>query len=337
MRGLLLVLPLALGRECGKKEIFKQDITGCTSLRHVDNIHGSAKWLGRALHKNADLETIDLHHTFLDDDDATELAFGLRGNTKLHRLAMHNNKITDAGARAIGEALAENTALTTLRLSSNAVSDDGAAGLALGLKANTALRRLDLYFNLVGDQGAKELAMALHENHALRTLNLDSNRVGDDGAMALAAALPVNHGLAQLTLAYNKVKNDGALALEKAARADAPLQKLSLGQNKGVYGDAVETISALTRDLAERQKLADWLAETELADGVATPALLSPFAAPVQKLGAYRKAGLVALKGMGKSALEAHAALAALSVEQKARLVPLLLRRADEAAAPDEL
>jgi len=250
---------------------------------------------------------------------------------------MHNNKITDVGARAIGEALGENHALTSLTLSSNGISDDGAAGIAAGLKRNTALRHLNLYFNLVGDKGAQALAAALHENHALRTLSLDSNRVGDEGALALAKALPLNHGLWQLTLVRNTFKNEGAMALVAAAHADAPMCDLSVHHNRGVYGEAAEAVDALKPVLKERQALATFLRDEQLADGIDQPALLSPFAAPVRELRAHHKDGLVALRHTDAAALGQHAALAKLSAAQKDVLVPLLLRRAQEAAQRDEL
>jgi len=74
-------------RECGQEEIDKQDITGCVSVRHMEYIgHQQAVWLGHQLKENDLLETLDLHHTRIGDDDAISLAEGLRGNTKLHRL-----------------------------------------------------------------------------------------------------------------------------------------------------------------------------------------------------------------------------------------------------------
>ena len=76
------------GRECGQQEIDQQDIAGCVSVSHMKHIgHRNAVWLGEQLKNNTVLETLDLHHTFIGDDDAISLAVGLRGNTALNRAA----------------------------------------------------------------------------------------------------------------------------------------------------------------------------------------------------------------------------------------------------------
>ena len=77
----------SVGKQCGKEELDKKDITGCTSLLHLKHLgHREAVWLGDALHHNPDLEFLDLHHTRIGTDDAVSLAAGLENNTKLKRL-----------------------------------------------------------------------------------------------------------------------------------------------------------------------------------------------------------------------------------------------------------
>jgi len=338
---LLLLLPLALARHCGQKELDAHSIDGCTSFEHLKLLgSGNAVWLGDALHHHNDLELLDLHHTKVYDPDALALAAGLKNNTVLRRLAMHNNRITDVGCKAIAEALMENSALTFLSLSSNGIGDEGAAALGEMLKHNHALRRLDLYFNLINDEGGVAIAEGLKHNHALRVLHLDSNRIGDATAKALAEAIKVNQGLAELTIMFNNVKNDGALAMVEAVSGSTSMHTLEMGHNRHVIGEATEALAALREDhLVGRKELAEWLMEEGLTDmegkkeqdpkhpttaaeefGHHGPALHSPFAAAVKELRPHTPEGLLKLSALLKedeAALHSHDATAHLTEEQR--------------------
>ena len=330
------------GRECGQAQLDAKDISGCVSLTHMKYIgHGGAVWLAEALHNNSDLELLDLHHARVGDTDALALADGLRNNRALLRLALHNNKIGDTGAAAIGTALAENTALEFLSLSSNAVSDRGVVGIAQGLRNNTVLRRLDLYFNLVSDAGVSALAEALSPKSGLRMLHLDSNTVGDAGAKSLANALDRGAPLGELTLTYNRLRNNGAKQLLAAARASKALHAMALSHNQMLHGEDAVQVAQLNDELKPRKELAGWLVSAGLAEwmGSTGPPLLSPFAAPVSKLEAHTRSGLLALRHMKAGQLTAHPALATLGAEDRKRLGETLLREVGAAAAAshDEL
>ena len=74
-------------RDCGQAEVDARDISGCITVLHMSYLgHTGAVWLGDALHHNVNLETLDLHHTKIGDDDAYSLAAGLQNNTHLKRL-----------------------------------------------------------------------------------------------------------------------------------------------------------------------------------------------------------------------------------------------------------
>ena len=351
----LLLAGPALCRECGQAEIDARDITGCSTVLHMKNLgHRGALWLGDSLHHNPNLEFLDLHHTFIADDDAEALADGLHNNTHLKRLAMHNNRITDKGAAALGRALAHNNALEFLSLSSNGVGDAGAAGLAEGLKANHALRRLDLYFNLVGDKGAVAFAEALEVNTALRTLHLDTNSVGELGGLSLCEAIGGRGGgwlasapppkvFAELTFLYNHLSNLAAEACIDAAAANPYLHKLELGHNHALRGPTKERVkSEHDPRMKERMQMATWIVDNELIvdhwHSPEGPPLATPYAAAVIALKLHTKEGLLALKHDNAAALAARAELQSIRDEAKReKLVAAILKGVAALSAHDEL
>lgn len=356
----LLLAASADARECGQEEINARDITGCSTVLHMKNLgHQGAIWLGDALHHNPHLEFLDLHHTFIGDDDAQAIAYGLHNNSYLKRIALHNNRIFDAGAKALGDALAHNDALEFLSLSSNGVGDKGAAALAEGLKANSRLRRLDLYFNLVSDDGAVAFAQAIEANRGLRTLHLDTNTVGDVGGLALCQAVaPRKRGwlgggsgdgapprFGELTLMYNQLTNAAAATCIDAARDNALVHTLSLEHNHAVDG-AVAARMADEHEprMAERRAVATWIVEHDLvtdgwhsADG---PPLASVYAQPVGALRVHTRDGLLALQADDADALAARPELRTLADHERTQLVHAIQRALAAALAPpvhDEL
>ena len=86
---LLHFVAFSVARECGQPEIDAQNITGCTSVLHMKYLgHQGAIWLGDALHHNPDLETLDLHHTRIGDDDALALAAGPMSTAQILRFVL---------------------------------------------------------------------------------------------------------------------------------------------------------------------------------------------------------------------------------------------------------
>jgi len=329
---LMCLAPSATARDCGQEELHARDISGCITLTHVKHIgHKGLVWLGDALHHNAALETVDLHHTKIGDEDAISFAQGLRNNHNLRVLAMHNNRIGDAGAAALGAALANNSALNFLSMSSNAIGDEGAVALAEGLKKNRGLRRLDLYVNKVGDKGAQALAAALEVNRGLRMLHLDTNRIEDAGAKAIADVLrrddcPVDC----LTIMYNQIRNEGAAALIDAARKTPRVHTMKVAHNQMVHGDVYDDEKRLAKELKTRQEVKDFLVSSGLTgawNSSDPPALHSPLAPAVLALNAHNRFGWDALEGATEESLRGHAGLAALTEPQRERVISAVLQK----------
>jgi len=377
MRG-CLVLALATlcrARHCGRDEVEKRQIHGCTSLKHTGFIgHRNAIWLGHALHHNVHLRTLDLHNTRFGDDDAIAIADGLRNNTHLKRLHMYNNRIHDPGIIALGHALLENDCLEFLSLGSNGCTDKGARALADGLKGNRALRRLDLYFQLIADEGAIALAEALKVNRGLRMLHLDNNRIEEAGGVALAEAV---HGspagvfgsgwqpssLGELGLMYNPMGDKALEALIEAAKANPTMHKLGLDHIQGVPKDSPAD-QKLKQDhiprMHHRHKLARWLVHSELIDSEGFsdehldreladpkrghggwhsadgPPLASDLAPAAEALKAHTHEGLLALRHTAEAELKAHPALSKLTPQKRDALVKAVLAAVQHAISKDE-
>lgn len=351
----------SVGKQCGKEELDKKDITGCTSLLHLKHLgHREAVWLGDALHHNPDLEFLDLHHTRIGTDDAVSLAAGLENNTKLKRLAMHNNYAYDAGAVAFGRALLTNDALEFLSLSTNGIGDEGAIALAEGLKGNKALRRLDLYFNQISDKGSKAFAEALAVNRGLNTLHLDTNAIGEEGGLAFARAIAGEPAtllsaevpkafIGELTIMFNQLTNKAADAIMDAAMDNYHLHNVALDSNHQMHGDAKERWKEQHRPtFAERHKIATWLVETKLVgsshdffDGMHHnddgPPLASPYAPVVEKMKLHTADGLEALRHEDEATLRARAEMAGLAEAERDALVKVILGQVAKATSHDEL
>ena len=355
LRRLLLSVALCAGaRECGQPEIDAQNITGCISVLHMRYLgHQGAIWLGDALHHNADLETLDLHHTRIGDDDAFALAAGLHNNTHLRRLQMHNNNILDKGAAALGRALLENDGLEFLSLSSNGVGDEGAKGLAEGLRGNKRLKRLDLYFNMVGNDGAAAIADALRLNTGLRTLHLDTNRIEDEGGLALASAIRGERTsrfsrnaaapamIGELGLAYNQLSNVAVDALLDAAKVNPAIHRLAVDHNHQMHGATKEAWKTdHVPAMAARKQIAQWIVDSGLHAGFHagdSPPLASAVAPAILELKAHTAEGILALRHYSASELAKLPTIAGLEAADRDALVAALLRKVAESTAHDEL
>lgn len=108
-----------------------------------------SKPLFKAIHHQANIESIDLSHNFLEDDSCRFLADGLATLTKLKSLKLSGNCITHHGLATLVQKLTATSctslaSLDLLDLSHNPLGNDGIAQLARLTEHCPALRSLNL-------------------------------------------------------------------------------------------------------------------------------------------------------------------------------------------------
>ena len=215
---------------------------------------GGAYMLGQSVR----LSLLDLSMNSIGDEEADQLARGLRGNTSICCLKLFCNSIGDVGAHSLAEALRVNSSLSCLELYSNDIYPEGANSLAEALTENNSLSSLDLHLNFIGPEGANSIADALRVNTFLLSLDLSTNFISNAGANSLAQALRENTSLSFLGLSCNAIGDEGANSLAQALRVNSSLSSLDLRRNPiGSEG---------ANSLAQAHRVSSSLSSLDLSD-----------------------------------------------------------------------
>lgn len=220
--------------------------------------------LEKLRNNDASFTRLDLENSYINSQQAEELAIALHNNHTLIELNLEENDLGNAGAIALANAMINNRTLVHVNLCNNKIGNESAIKWAAVLKDNSTLKTLSLAnvgrtlrtgpgANKISNIGAKALAAALQSNATLEEFYLEGNNIGEEGLTELARMLEINKALRKLNLATNCINGViGMTALAEALQENQTLRVLSLEGNqiddKGaeVLADALLYNHALT-------------------------------------------------------------------------------------------
>ena len=140
----------------------------------------------KAIGKNEDLVTLNLHGTAFSENKLTDL-FKAIDATTISKLNLSYNRFRSQGIKLVTDWLGSTARITSLNLSEcdESVVEDVGRNIAEALRTNTSLRKLWLVGNTIGDEGAIMIADALKHNPGLVKLFLGKNGIQTEGAANL--------------------------------------------------------------------------------------------------------------------------------------------------------
>eukprot|EP01135_Chromosphaera_perkinsii_P003160 Nk52_evm49s236 gene=Nk52_evmTU49s236 len=271
------------------------DLKGnCPSMRkrRIDN--DDIEILGKVLHLNVYITSVDLSYNSITDRGARLLAETIKNSKTISSLNLSYNDFTPVGGEFISEALQINDVIQSVSLRGNKIGNKGGMSIASMLQINTTLQHLDLGLCDLDLDSIIAFATVLNYNSTLKGINLDrpllkslqeettvhiskmlrvntnleylslrNHGIGNFGAEQLSIGLSYNRCLATLDLSSNSISRDGMKAIAEVLSRNDTLQNLIMTSNR------IETDGAiyLSETLKENYSLrAFYLEKNDIGD-----------------------------------------------------------------------
>ena len=151
------------------------------------------------------LQTFDISHNNISQNETITIGEFLRNNKTLQRLNMSYNQVYNIGIIKISEALKVNATLQILDISYNNLSDEGALAISECFKSNYTLQELYMSHNGISDVGIINISKCLHMNATLLILDISKNNISDNGIFDFCKYLKENNTLQQLMISWNNI------------------------------------------------------------------------------------------------------------------------------------
>ena len=231
------------------------------------------------------LETLTLHHSYLNSESCAVLAhliphvphlkkLNLSDNPNIGQggtvplitsLTAHNSlevldlggmigtRLDVEGCRALSELLSSSRSLNELNIGGNNLPPEAVELIISGLHHNTTLEKLDMLHSHFSLQNTISLASVLRTNHTLVDLSLAECDIDSDGTCQLARALCTNDTLQKLLMGGNSIGVTGATAFSEMLPKNKSLKELNLKDDSIGEEDTQKLIDSLTHNTTVEQ------------------------------------------------------------------------------------
>eukprot|EP01133_Synstelium_polycarpum_P015484 gene15484-18387_t len=161
-------------------------LSGALSISNLDPLYSST------------LSRLELAHTALSDQEASNLFRALKTNSALAHLDVGHNNLSVSSHELIA-LICSNHTLTTLLLGNNLFGDN-IMKISLALKISKVLTRVDLSNNNINDDGGVHLCDYIKSSKCIKYLKIGGNQFKLKTPHHLQAALSINQSLITLDL-----------------------------------------------------------------------------------------------------------------------------------------